>query len=329
MTISSRPSFAADISAIEVWRTDYDLILVALGYEQRSRHLACSYEGRASRKLAIPFEDDRVCSYSENLAQLRDRGYAIVDIPEFKVPVWWRDELAEAQKALGSERPLHICIDISSLTRLRLANLVEGLVSNDSGRPVIVDFVYTVAQFSPPSTSSEAATVCGPVSTFLAGWPSDPDKSVAAIIGLGYELEKAVGALEYMEPAARMLVKPISKDHRFDEEVELANRQLLRSENPSEIFSYPIDQPTQCLELLDALIHGLKDDFRLIAIPFGPKIFALCCMLVACRYYPEIGVWRISAEASRSARDQLPSNTTVGLRVRFDPRLTPSTEPTA
>lgn len=316
-----KPSFAADVNIDEILSADYDIVLVALGYEQRSRNLACRLEGSTLRKVAIPFEADRILSYDENKRILEDLDFEIVDLCEAEVLPWWRQQLM-AQDVYGGDS-IRVCIDISSLTRLRMARLLEGLMTAPSNKAFLVDFVYTVAEFSPPPEASETATVCGAVSSFLAGWPNDPEKSVAAIIGLGYELEKAVGAIEYLEPANKVLISPISKDERFDREVRLANQDLLSSASGGEAFAYPIGQPTQCLELLDALIHGMKDEFRIIAIPFGPKIFALCCMLMACRYYPEVGIWRISAETARVPKDQAASATTIGLRVRFAPPADP------
>jgi hypothetical protein len=317
MAIFHKPVFAADISGSEVWQTSYDLVLVALGYEARSRHLACSLQTSSGRRLALPFESDRVCSFEPNLKALKERNFEIFDMAESDVSTWWAEQLATAPRS-APDMPLRVCIDVSSLTRLRLAHLIEAISKSGAAHSLLVDFVYTVAQFSPPLASSETATICGPVSPFLAGWPSDPEKPLAAVLGLGYELEKAIGALEYLEPSRRVLVKPISRDSRFDKEVDSANQGLLSSGSNEDIFSYPIDQPTQCLELLDALVHAHKDEYRIIAVPFGPKIFALSCMLIACRYYPEIGIWRISAETSRATRDQLPSDVTVRLRIKFD-----------
>lgn len=119
------------------------------------------------------------------------------------------------------------------------------------------------------------------------------------------------------EPTSKILVRPISADHRYDVEVERANMSLLEGPGATEVFAYPVEVATQCLELLDALVSRLSDDYRVIALPFGPKLFALCSMLMACIYYPRVGVWRISNENSDGVRDQDPSETTVCLRVRF------------
>lgn len=310
-----KPRQATDVSSEEMWNSTYDIALVALGFEQRSSHLANSLLVQPKTRIAVPFSTDRIHSYADNLKKLVALGYTIEEVEDADFVTWWIS-LLEASSRTSSAGTLKICIDISSLTRRRLAFIIEGLSRANVECTLVVDFSYTVAEFSPPPPASESATICGPVSSYLAGWPDDPDKPVAAIIGLGYEYEKAIGALEYLEPTTRILVKPISKDERFDEEVDKANSEILSS-GRREVFSYPISSPTQCIELLDALSFRLRNDHRVVAIPFGPKMFALCSMLIACRYYPEIGIWRISADSERDARDQRASDQTVGLQVRF------------
>ena len=299
-----------------MWSSSYDLALVALGFEQRSSHMAGAFQVPPRTRIAVPFAKDRVHSYDANRLKLLNLEYTIKEVDDNDFVSWWASILEDLAKTCDTDQ-LRICIDISSLTRRRLAFIIEGLSRANVECSLLVDFSYTVAEFSPPPPASESATICGPVSSYLAGWPEDPDKPVAAIIGLGYEYEKAVGALEYLEPTTRVLVKPISRDERFDEEVLKANSEILTSGRRSEIFSYPIGSPTQCIELLDALSFRLRDDHRVVAIPFGPKMFALCSMLIACKYYPEIGIWRISADSERDARDQTASTQTVGLQVRF------------
>jgi hypothetical protein len=314
-----RPNFASDLSLNDVVSTDYDLALVSLGFESRSSHLAKHLQGKLGRKVALGFSKHHALAYEDNLRSLEQLGYELPKIKDVETSIWLKNLLNDTANTCHPRAP-HICVDISSLTRLRMAQIVEAIVQGygtADASPIDVDFVYTVAEFSEPLKQSECSTVCGPVSPFLAGWPTDPEQPVAAIIGLGYELEKAVGALEYLEPTSRILVRPISKDSRFDDEVGVANASLLGERSAAEVFSYPIDKPTQCLELLDALTNRLSDEFRTIAMPFGPKIFALCCMLLACRYYPQLGVWRVSSDDPAQVRDQIPSMTTTGLRVRF------------
>lgn len=317
MSMNRRPRIASDVSLETIITTRYDLMIVSLGYEQRSAYLAERMNILPLNSYALSFDDLHVLSYESNLQKLNRLGYQTPYVAEKDIPRWVATKLEEINKTDASH-PIKLCIDISSLTRLRMAHVIEGIVSARKDLPQLtVDFVYTVAQFSTPPEESESATVCGPVSPFFAGWPDDPEQPVAAIVGLGYEMEKAVGAFEYLEPAQRILVKPASRDPRYDVEVDRANHTLLGGRDAAEVFVYPIDKATECLGLIEALTHRLKDGYRTVVMPFGPKVFAVCSMLIACVYHPRVGVWRISSNPTSMARDQVPSDLTIGLRIQF------------
>jgi hypothetical protein len=303
----------------EIISSVYDIAIVALGYERRSSHLATILRTAPHYRYAIPFETHRELSFDANCKALSKLRYEKVTASESQLAEWATRTIDQVSENTVADK-LHICIDISSFTRLRLAYLLEGIVSsNAKGKSLEVDFVYTPAQYTKPPRESEGATVCGPVSSFFAGWPSDPELPVAAIIGLGYEREKAVGAYEYLEPTSTALVKPVSHDPRYDSSVKSANESLFLDQNSAEVFTYPIDHAAECVELVNALVQRYQKDHRVITVPFGPKLFALCCMIVACVNYPRIGVWRISADCNSNIRDQVASEYTVALKVVFSP----------
>jgi len=314
MSLERRPVFAANLSLGQIRDSQYDVALAALGYEARSSYVAGLVTSRV--KYALPFDDAAALSQAKNKRVLLAAGFDILEIQESNIVDWLRAILL--REGSGGKNKLRVCVDISSLTRRRLAYFIESIVSIARFEvPILeVDFVYNVAQFTAPTKQPSAATVCGPVSPFLAGWPTDPEKPVAAIVGLGYEYDKALGAFEYLEPSCRLLLAPVSVDARYDAAVQAANRSLLES-HEDEVFRYPVDAPMECLELLDALFYRLGDEFRIVALPFGPKIFALCCMLLSCIHYPRIGVWRISDQNAGVLQNRYSSENTVGLRVQF------------
>lgn len=311
-----RPKRAIDVLPPEIFSADYDFLICALGYEARSRHIGVSMQGSIAKKVAIAFKDGRELSFIENSRRLTDAGFEIIEGTEREVASIVTSLLKSIN---GGERSvIRGCVDISSITRLRMGNILQALCSfTKSDVTLDITFAYNVAEYSAPGTQLELATTCGPVSAFFAGWPDDPEQPVAAVLGLGYETEKALGALEYIEPAASLLVCPISKDPRYDVGVVDANNSLTSQSKSSELYRYHVDKGTDCIELLDALVSRLEDDFRIIILPFGPKLFALCSMLIAIRDYPKVGVWRVSSSEPELRRDHQPSETTVGLRVIF------------
>lgn len=311
-----RPKRAIDVSPADIFSADYDFFICALGYEARSRHVGISMQGNIPNKLAIAFEDGHEHSFAENKIKLTESGFNIVEGLETEVTAIVSSLLKNID--IKNKSIIRGCIDISSTTRLRMGNILQSLCLYDKADVMLdVTFTYNVAEYSPPGTQLELATTCGPVSAFFAGWPDDPERPVAAVLGLGYEMEKALGALEYLEPAESLLVCPISKDPRYDVGVGDANNSLTSQGKSSDLFRYHVDKGTDCIELLNALVSRLENDFRIIILPFGPKLFALCSMLIAIRDYPRVGVWRVSSSEPDLRRDHKPSETTVGLRVIF------------
>lgn len=311
-----RPKKAIDVLPSDIYSGDFDFVIAAVGYEARSRHIGTSLTGNVGRKIAIAFEDGKELSYGQNLEEMAHSGFEIIEAND-------RDVGAIVLSILRSicteqRKEIRGCIDVSSITRLRMGYILQALCSfTESNANLDITFAYNVAQYSAPGLQLELATTCGPVSPFFAGWPDDPERPVAAILGLGYEMEKALGALEYIEPAISLLVCPISKDPRYDLSVVDANDSLTSHNKTSELYRYHVDKGTDCIELLDALVSRLDDEFRILILPFGPKLFALCSMLIAIRDYPRVGVWRVSSDEPALRREQLPSEITVGLRVVF------------
>lgn len=299
---------------------EYDLILVALGYEERSRALAESYRGIAAGKLAVGFHDRHDLSYLENFSRLKSLGYKIEELSDAEFDKWWAKTLQQIVTTEAPSKPIRICIDISSQTRSRLATIVQGLCLDGISDFVFVDFVYSYAKFSAPDKSPEFAAFCGPVTPFFAGWPADPDFPTAAVIGLGYEIERAIGAYEYLEPTSRIVMIPKGLDSKFDREVEQSNKSFLKGVPIKERFSYRVDRPESTFQLIESIAFELLASHRLIMLPFGPKLFALSCLLSACVHYPQIGIWRVSPGSNEKAQQRQASGDFIVVKTIFSAR---------
>lgn len=62
-------------------------------------------------------------------------------------------------------------------------------------------------------------------------------------------------------------------------------------------FAYDIQQPTVLRAKFEALLKSVDSDYRVIAIPFGPKLFAWACIstLVFDQRH-DIGIWAFSSQ---------------------------------
>ena len=78
---------------------------------------------------------------------------------------------------------------------------VNGFGFNRVGRlrtngTVDISFLYALGKFSPPPSAQSLNAHVGPVLPAFAGWSMEPDTPPVAIIGLGYEEDRALGAVE-------------------------------------------------------------------------------------------------------------------------------------
>src|SRR5947207_11718086 len=87
-----------------------------------------------------------------------------------------------------------------------------------------VDFLYSLASFSEPPKSQPVNTHVGPISPPFAGWWTEPDRPTAAVVGLGYEEDKALGAVEHLQPGEVWVFTPQSVVAAYSPALDFANR---------------------------------------------------------------------------------------------------------
>jgi hypothetical protein len=303
----------------------YDMFLGTLGYESRSTHLARNKLFHAKRNVALAFPEEDYASYLKNRDFLTGAGFEIVP----NTPKSIGDVLEAAFASPADDgRFFSLLIDISSMSRPMLASLIYILSNMKRDRGIASTFVYLPAAFVKGSAEHPPVAVSEPVTPEYAGWTAAPELPISAVVGLGYEHDLALGALEYLEPTAAWVFVPTGEDRRYDDAVKEANRNLGAMFSADRSMTYLVDRPMRVHAMLETLVYGLLQNSRPILIPFGPKIFSLCCMLVACNYAPDVTVWRVSGETLSRPGDREASGKIVTLKADFVPKPQddPSTE---
>lgn len=290
----------------------YDLLIASCGYETRSRAIAERISSRVSSIAAIKYDVLDVFSYTVNEKFFESVGRIISSDPTKMV-----DELREELERLldESDKPdLRVAVDISSMDRDRLAAIVRFLLNQWRASALRITFMYVPGRYDPGLLqSSGSIRVNRPVKGF-EGWSSEPDEPLICLIGLGFEDEFALAAVETLEPSSTVAFYPRGIDSNYDATVEERNGKLFRS--PSlQMLDYEIDQPFSTYEVLESLTHSLVSDHRVVVVPLGPKIFALAALLVAAKYSDTVSVWRVSSGSDRIPEDRLPEDSIVGIRV--------------
>lgn len=294
----------------------YDVFFTTLGFEERARHIAEHYLPQATRRIANAFTDRKVCSYHHNHLWYKNNNYEIVDVEDdLEFYSWIKGILTQIPKDRSGK--ISVCADISSMSRLRIAGLVAAIADLQNVSQVDISFVYSNAKFTQPAKDSAQIEAAGPVLPRFAGWSVEPDKPSSVVLGLGYEYDKAIGALDYIEPAEVWAFYPVSSDERYDIEMLNANRILWPHLQSDHRISYPMARPVDCFFSLESLVYGLVKHSRPVLVPFGPKIFTLNCLLVACAHFPNVAVWRVSSGSNEQPVNREADGTILGVNAVF------------
>ncbi len=277
----------------EVGQESYDLVLATLGYEQRATAIAESV-GEAHHRAVCGFDHHREISYADNRAWFADNGYDVEEPGDANFGYWVSTWFGEAiGSASGDGRPVRVAIDISSMTRDRIACCLEAALLTGKSDPLAVDFLYAPAEYHDPPAEPDFTASIEPVTSFFRGWTPDPMRPPVALVGLGYEIDKAVGAKEYLELKDLWAFISEGGDTRYADKVRENNELLWDEVELDRIIEYPLSDPYGVFVLLESQLFGILRQGRVLMLPMGPKIFALASMVAALHHHPEVGVWRV------------------------------------
>jgi hypothetical protein len=296
--------------------TVYDLAVISVGFEWRSSHLVRrGLKGRVSR--AFTFEDCRVHSFERNRELARAGGYEIIESSRSS----YRRDIRSSLELLGPEAGATtpcVAIDISSMTRIRMAHTVlEVLSYAERVGPLDVEFVYSPATF-PGAPPAVGVLEAGPVVPEFRGTLRPASVPVGVVLGVGYEPQRAVGAYELLEPGKAWAFVPSSGHGQYDEAIAVANRALYGLIDEDAIVDYPVLSPVSTFYTLDSFLYASSGDYRVVLIPMGPKVFALCCYLAALGVYgPKPAVWRVGEARYGDPLEIEEEGKVVGLRAEL------------
>jgi len=291
-----------------------DLFLCACGYEGRAKATAERWFERAQNKVALGFVTQQELEYARNRAWFAEHGFSVFEVPDdaFRQTI---DDVFGSGAYAG--RDISIDIDISCMNRFRLAHIVDAIRGLDA-KSASVTFHYSIASFTPPVNETAPTVSVEPVIAQFAGWTTRPDRPPAAVVGLGYEPSKAIGVVDHLEiNNATWAFYPQSPVPEYYDSVRQANQSLLNLiQVDGRCRPYEITEPAQLFHEMNSLVDMLKTNFNPVLIPFGPKLFALVTLLVAC-VHDDVGVWRVSSGSLEMPVDRRPSGHSVSLSVLF------------
>jgi hypothetical protein len=291
----------------------YDAMLASVGYEPRSHAIVDALGQTPVLAAAIEFEDRQTDEYAQSRQCFEDAGFDIrQDWDELFLPfvLAWLAHVPTGGRVL---------VDISSMSRPRIAATVQAVSQLPLGAELTVDFLYAPAAYRDPGDLPPGVLSLAPVGPFYSGrlqTRSDP----VALTGLGYEPHKAAGALDSLEVDQAIVFIPDGFDDRFYDRVIEANKGLLDSHHGYEQHKYPVDDPFEIFTLLEgSSLSLLGAELSPAILPLGPKVFALAACLVAAAHYPRISVWRASFGQDEEAVPHEPQGYVCGITTSVRP----------
>jgi hypothetical protein len=291
---------------------DVDIFIAACGYEGRAIAAAQAFHGRARKKVAVGFTSQRELEYETNREWFNSAGFELIEVDDSE----FRDLIGRCLHQIEPENgPLRVEVDISCFNRFRLAHLVDAL-RGIPAKEITATFRYSLAEYTPPSEDTAPAVTVEPVIPQFAGWTTRPDRPPAAIVGLGYEPNKAIGIVDHLEiNNATWAYYPLGPIPEYYQRVLEANQSLLNIiQAEGRCQPYDLNEPAQLFHEMNSLVDTLKPHFNVVLIPFGPKIFALLTLLVA-SLHDDVGVWRVSSGLLEPAVSRNPSGHMVSVSV--------------
>lgn len=279
---------------------EFDVSIVAVGFERRCRHVVQEHKLVAGVGVGLEFGFLAEGSYESNRKFFVQRNYVLSSglAPETPETIERTVASATSTKELKS-----VFVDISSMSRQMIANVVMGLSAAAAREPLRITAAYAPSRFA-RSGDQAPIRIASPIKPALAGWSSTPEKPLAAIFGLGAEEGLALGALQTLEPDKAWLFTPRGIDARYDRAMLKANEHISDIFDVSR-FDYDIVRPCATRGRFLHLLNSIDGYYRIVAVPFGPKIFSwLTLCTVTFDQRSDVGVWAFSSKESAKVVDR-------------------------
>lgn len=295
----------------DIEKKDIDFFISAIGYETRSCFIAKKLSSNIKKGLYIRLKDYGSDSYRSVQAEYDKLKFEnLCDN--------FNDIKRRILAVIPENEELHIGVDVSSMPRSYSAKVVNSLTERCTPGTILT-VLYTPAKFTVPSDGFGPVVYSGPVISEYAGWSTYPDKPPIAIIGLGFEYDRAIGVIDYLDVdiSRAILLMPESIDKRFDHAVRKANKLLLDQIDRRQIIHYKLDCPSDTLITITSIAKGLSNSNRVIIVPFGPKIINTLSVLAAELLREDVTVWRVSGEEFESPIDRHSSGELIYLSLEI------------
>lgn len=291
-----------------------DAIIAASACESRDTYLAGYLRDvQSDRRIALSYVDDQHEDAQSNDWQFTNLGY-MLHPSDGENPEMVRLLVEEAvRSAKGPTASL--IVDYSCMSSTWYAAILDFLAAEPLGlERVDVYFAYSPAGF-PEHPSPVSHISMGPIS---GHWHMQlPDRQTALVVDLGCDPERALGLVEYLDPAeVYVLYASHFPDAAYIDAVVENNSALIERAGPGRMIAYPFNNLQATVEVLSSLCEELNKDYRVIVAPLGPRPLLLLSLLQSIRL-PIFDVWRVITSSPEMPLDRSPLGQVLVYKASF------------
>lgn len=299
---------------------NFDLFIGCVGYEHRSLAALRKIhsEGFAGNSVLFDYKSGDLFSYLKNsedpLVTLSGTW------PDFKAT------LLQVEKYITENSDLTILFDVTSFDREKIAFLLQLIFKNYSFIKNVT-LCYFPSKFIKPTHHLDILRSFGPVIPAFIGENSYSRDSLTMVIGAGYELGRAIGAIDLLEPDRVYCMTPIGTDPQFEKEILKNNLDFSFLDNDELLQTYDLLQPERLFYEMRRIVDFEIQQRNVLILPLGPKIFAAVSILIASIFHPSVMVWRHSTASKKdpnSIMDAHASGIDIRLTFKFQKTESPT-----
>ncbi|EIV1853394.1 hypothetical protein ACHELK_003149 [Vibrio vulnificus] len=291
----------------------YDLAIVGLGYESRAITTCNSVKDNLNSIIAVGYrEHTSAYSYKSNYSFYQELNANIIEENDQEL----FKKLHSIINTDWANRQINCLLDITVMSRTRLATILMLLMENLK-KGSTIRICYELAEYSSPSKEISPIRKIGPIIESLSGSMGDIELPSSIVLGLGYELGKAIGISNYLDTEQQYLLIPKSIDSRFEDDIYSNNKSLIESTSKNCIFEYDVCNPYVSYLNLRELLIAISEVSRPIVVPLGPKILSALCVILSKEMDYSLPIWRVSSEHNEVPVDRRSSGHMYELSLRI------------
>ena len=305
------------INEVEIGNTNFNMSVMACGYESRCRHIAEKYSINSYKNVCLSFSDRIVLARKENDRFFKNKKYEPINTQgndASKIIFCIKEQLLNS-----SEPVFRILIDYSCMTKALFGGILHYFSISKDKKPLEVWMAYSKPKYHKCPQMSYNRNA-GPIQGYASVNSDTPaEKGTALVLGLGCEKFRSEGIVEVIDPLEVVAFQPYPESNAdFASDLKAANKRVLDMLSEKSIVFYNIMDFNETYHKLFSTCVFLRQNMRVILAPMGPKPFALATMLTSI-LLAGCDVWRVSGGSDEKPCNVVSAGEILLVKISFSP----------